>query len=388
MPNQPYVVWVCQWYPHEGDPYAGDFIQRHAKAASLFLPVTTFACFAHDCNKIESHTTGNLTEHIIYFKPICTGIRLIDKAIRWSKWFKLLKQYLRQHIEKNGKPDLLHCHIILNAGWLGLWAKRRFDIPYLVTEHWSGYMPGAINGFAAYNQWSKRLFSIILNNATATTGVSKALIQALQKLHPQNNYIHLPNVVDETIFTLSTRPNSTSVFRIIHVSTFSAHKNMEDTFAAFDAVAAQNPTVELHIVGPQGKIVEKWPQKKFSPAYHFHAEMPQASLAALMQSCDVCVLYSHYETFGCVVIEANAVGLPVLVSNIPVLQEIVQAQKNGLLVPPSNPAALHQAITTIMEKKHHFNASEIATTTLENFSCQKIGRQIFDLYHLIIAGKI
>ena len=387
MPNQTQVVWVCQWYPHEGEPYTGDFIQRHAKAASLFLPVTTFSCFPHTCNKVESHTAGNLTEHIIYFTTIRTGIPLLDKAVRWRKWFSLLKQHLRHHIRVNGKPDLLHCHITLNTGWLGLWAKKNWNIPYLVTEHWSGFMPGAINGFTAYNRWSKRSFTRIFNQAAVVTGVSKALIQVLQNLHHQASYIHLPNVVDEAVFRFYKQQKADSIFRVLHISTFSAHKNMDDTFTALDAFAAGNEAVEIHLVGPWEKIAEKWPHRKFSPAYRFHAEMPQTELAVLMRSCDVCVLYSHYETFGCVIIEANAVGLPVLVSDIPVLQEIVQSRQNGLLVTPSSPAALHRVLEACINQQHHFNGAEIAGTTVDRFNYKKIGRQIYDLYLAIIGRK-
>lgn len=313
---------------------------------------------------------------------------MIDKVIHWSIWYRILKKHLRQHFEAYGNPDLLHCHIILNTGWLGLWAKRKYKIPYLVTEHWSGYMPEAINGFAAYNPWSKRLFSKILSGAELVTGVSQALIQVLQKLHPQATYVRLPNVVDEMIFTPPTIKTSGGIFKVIHISTFSAHKNMDDTFTAFDALAADHKSIEFHIVGPQDKIANKWPHRKFSTAYNFHGEMPQQNLAQLIQSCDVCVLYSHYETFGCVIIEANAVGVPVVVSDIPVLQEIVQSNKNGILVPPSNPKALYQVLAAVMNKEHHFRASEISKTTFEKFTYKVVGAQIFTLYNAVFPGKI
>jgi glycosyltransferase involved in cell wall biosynthesis len=388
MPKQPHVVWVCNWYPHEGEPYAGDFIQRHAKATAIYLPITTFCCFSGSVNKTEVRTDGMHTEHIIYFKTVKTGIERIDKIIYWGRWYNTLKQHLRQYFIKYGKPDLLHCHIILNSGWLGLWAKKKFRIPYILTEHWSGYMPGAINGFDAYNPWSKRLFRKILHNASVITGVSKALIEILQKSHPQGSYIHLPNVVDETIFNFETVKKKDDVFRIIHISTFSAQKNMEDIFRAFDLLAAKNTAVEFHIVGPQERIVTKWKSRKFGSSYVFHSEMPQEQLARLLQACDVCVLYSHYETFGCVIIEANAVGLPVVVSDIPVLRELVSDNKNGILVPPANPSALEQALSSFATKFHSIDAAEVSQTTIEKFSFSTIGQQIFQLYCDVIEGKI
>lgn len=387
MQTHPHVIWVCQWYPHEGDPYAGDFIQRHARATSLYIPITTFSCFAHSANKVETHSSGSLTEHIIYFKTIKTGINIIDKIWYWGNWYRNLKKQIAKHIHQNGKPDLLHCHIILNAGWLGLWAKRKYGIPYMVTEHWSGYMPGAVNGFARYNQWSKRLFSCILGGAKLATAVSQALIQVLEKLHPQCIYVRLPNVVEDTIFKRSAGKRSGSVFRVVHISTFSTHKNMDDTFTAFDALAALSSSVELHIVGPQEKITEKWPHRKFDAAYIFHKEMPQVQLAELMQQCDVAVLYSHYETFGCVIIEANAAGLPVIVSDIPVLREVIEHEVNGVLVEANNPSALTQALIDVRNKRYHFNPLQISNRTLELFSFQAVGKQMAELYQQVLDGR-
>ena len=38
--QKPYILWLPSWYPNKSEPYSGDFIQRHAKAAALYDPVT------------------------------------------------------------------------------------------------------------------------------------------------------------------------------------------------------------------------------------------------------------------------------------------------------------------------------------------------------------
>ena len=57
-------------------------------------------------------------------------------AIAWTRCgIKLFRRYIRD----NGRPDLVHAHCCLNAGVLALAIKRRYDIPFVVTEHSTGF---------------------------------------------------------------------------------------------------------------------------------------------------------------------------------------------------------------------------------------------------------
>ena len=74
------ILWLCSWYPHPGDPFEGDFIQRHAKALSLYAPVTVFYVSQEGSSKdvkkdknIEQQTDG-VSENIIFFRFKKTGI--------------------------------------------------------------------------------------------------------------------------------------------------------------------------------------------------------------------------------------------------------------------------------------------------------------------------
>jgi len=53
-----YVLWLPSWYPNKLDPFDGDFIQRHANAASLHTKVHVIFVKADEEGKI----TGNLEE--------------------------------------------------------------------------------------------------------------------------------------------------------------------------------------------------------------------------------------------------------------------------------------------------------------------------------------
>jgi glycogen synthase len=71
----------------------------------------------------------------------------------------------------------------------------------------------------------------------------------------------------------------------------------------------------------------------------------------LFNSADVYVLPTRYEGFGLPPLEAMAAGCPVIASDIPVVDEVVQHEYNGLLIPRDDPRALSNAIARMLNDK-------------------------------------
>ena len=67
------ILWLCSWYPSKMDPFNGDFIQRHARAAALFNDIHVIHVTYDYPNDVENsgqelNSIGQLTEQIVYFK--------------------------------------------------------------------------------------------------------------------------------------------------------------------------------------------------------------------------------------------------------------------------------------------------------------------------------
>ena len=123
------------------DPFNGDFIQRHARAAALFNDIHVIHVTYDYPNDVENsgqelNSIGQLSEQIVYFKKKKS---LKAKLTNQLRWLALYKKAIRNYIIKNGKPDLVHLHVPIKAGILALWLKKNYKIPYLVTEHWGIY---------------------------------------------------------------------------------------------------------------------------------------------------------------------------------------------------------------------------------------------------------
>ncbi|MBL0146735.1 MAG: hypothetical protein IPP48_14395 [Chitinophagaceae bacterium] len=79
------VLVLPSWYPNKTSPYDGDFIQRHVKAIALYCKQYVIYVVKDEEGKItkdtktEIYKDDNITEVIIYYKPLRTGISVIDK---------------------------------------------------------------------------------------------------------------------------------------------------------------------------------------------------------------------------------------------------------------------------------------------------------------------
>lgn len=343
--NRKKILWLASWYPNKIDPFNGDFIQRHARAVSLYHDVTVLFV-ARDENGIaikndlpEETKNENLTEQRIYYSVnnILAPFQKIGSQLRYHQLFK---KAIRRYINENGTPDLVHVHVTLKAGLLAVWMKREWNIPYVITEHWTGYLPEAEANYKKLPFYYRVSCTKIWKKAAAVSTVSDYLHGHLKKLMPAKEIDVIPNVVDTTLFQLrfsSPEPYT----RFIHISGLNYQKNAEAILLAFAYVQQQSVPFQLHIVGPQrSALIQLVHDLHLDNHVVFHAEVPQPQLAEQMHQADALILYSRYETFGCVVIEANACGLPVLVSNIPPMHELVEEGVNGTFAPGENSVAL------------------------------------------------
>jgi glycosyltransferase involved in cell wall biosynthesis/predicted O-methyltransferase YrrM len=109
---------------------------------------------------------------------------------------------------------------------------------------------------------------------------------------------------------------------------------------------------------------------------------------AIMKAMDIFVFptTAPYESFGIVVIEAMAAGLPVIASDIGPVREIINDSENGILVPMKDPAALRSAIKRLIKDQDLMKrlGEEGRRTCLERFSLEKAINKIEAIYEKIL----
>jgi len=110
---------------------------------------------------------------------------------------------------------------------------------------------------------------------------------------------------------------------------------------------------------------------------------------ALLRSSDIFVLATRSESMPMSVLEAMAAGLPVVVSDVGGLPEVVADERTGLLVPPGDPAALASALARLIEDRElrvalGARGLERARTT---FSVERCRREHLDAYRGLLEAR-
>jgi glycosyltransferase involved in cell wall biosynthesis len=98
--------------------------------------------------------------------------------------------------------------------------------------------------------------------------------------------------------------------------------------------------------GPERPAVEATARRTgLGSRVRFLGPQPRQVVFELLRAADAALLTSTWENFPFAVVEALAVGTPVLATNVGGVPEIVEEGRNGLLVPPNDPEAMAAAIT-------------------------------------------
>ncbi len=375
------------------DNFDGDFIQRHARAVANYCHVHVIgvirdASITGKDPVIEKNVTGNLTEQVIYYNSVKTGLNILDRYLSQQKYKRLYQKAIKEYIAANGKPELVHVHVAMKAGTLALWMLRHWNIPFIVSEHWTGYLPDAdtrLNNFSLiYSRWFKR----VLINASAISVVSEYLGKAICKQFPFTNYRVIPNVVDTGIFFPADKQPA-AITRFIHVSNMTWQKNLETILQALSILKNGDAQFEMNVYGTVRPKYQQMINESGMEGYVFlKGEVPQPELAEAMQQSDALVLYSRFETFGCVLIEANACGVPAIVSDIEVFHELIEEGRNGIFVKENDPVALAEKLIAFIAQKNTFDKNTIAETAATKYNFNRVGQQFIDLYNDLSPGKV
>ena len=382
------VLWLASWYPNQISPYEGDFVQRHARAVTAYSKVTVvYLSQAGETLNIYNtqfleEEKDSVVEKIVFFKFIKTGLKWFDKVKYNIIYYKTYKKLITEYIKTHGRPDIVHVHVPMKAGMIALWMKRRWRIPYIVSEHSSLYnrfSPGNFHqrGFM-YRHNVKRVF----NKADAVTNVSAVVGDKLKMLFGLVEVKVIHNTVNTFLFNY--RKHTLHKFRFIHVSTLTHQKNVEGILNAVKGLSKLRQDFELVIVGPIGpELVKMIATLNVTSLVVCTGEISYPEVASQMQNASAFVLFSRHENFPCVIIEALCCGLPCITTNVGGVREAVN-NGNGIIVESESEGQLIEAMAEMMNEYHRFDRLKIAEDAQEKFSYSTIGKQFYELYREIV----
>jgi glycosyltransferase involved in cell wall biosynthesis len=189
----------------------------------------------------------------------------------------------------------------------------------------------------------------------------------------------IPNGVDEKFFypgqrSLAGKP------RLLFVGRLSVQKNLPLLLQSLDGVSDR---FETTLVG-DGELdteLKRSAQDLRLQNIRFHGRADGAALRTLYEKADVFVLPSEREGMPLVLLEALAMALPIVATDIPGNRDVVDHGENGIVVPLGTPSALREALLRVTcDTDRYRKMSEASRRLASNYSWESVGAEFERIY--------
>jgi glycosyltransferase involved in cell wall biosynthesis len=284
----------------------------------------------------------------------------------------------------------LHVNVLSRLGFVALIYRLFTGVPYVITEHWTRYLPG-MNTYKGLIR--KTLTKLIVRNASAVMPVTLNLQKAMQSHGLYNsNYRVIPNVVDTKLFTPKDFHVDLTRKIFIHVSCFDDNqKNISGILRVLKALLEKRQDWLCMMVGDGihfDQMVSYADQLKIKDSFVVFTGLKENDeLATLMQQACFQVMFSRYENLPVVITESFACGVPFLSTNVGGVAEHIH-ENLGLLIKSEDETALLAGIESMLDNQSKFDKEVIRQYAVDHFSNEVIGKQISEVYSNIIHPTI
>ena len=343
------VLFLTPWYPSEKDAMSGLFVQKHVEAV---------------------RAQG------IDVRVICSqGWR-----DTWRQWSALQRE--------GWMPDVVQLNVIQKQGVLALWLKKRYHIPYIIIEHWSGYLPE--NGqFLRMPAYKRRLYQRIAEEASVILTVSQRHAEAMQVCGIHNaRWGKIHNVVDEFFYepsAVSCQPSDRKT--LLHISCFDERaKNVKGLLRAAKMLSEKRQDWRLVLVGTgvDYQQVREYAASLDIPEglLEWTGELTPQQVSDAFDQADIFVLPSNYENAPVVISESLAKGVPVVASLVGGIPEMVPPNC-GILVTPGNTEELAAALDKMLDCYPTYD-KQVIRQAGEQYAFAKVGAALKEIYESVL----
>ncbi|MFN4234464.1 MAG: glycosyltransferase [Bacteroidia bacterium] len=379
----PHILFLTKWYPNKSDVQLGVFIRKHAKAVSPYCKVSVLYVWGdYNLNgppTIEENQNGNFSETIIFYQRNKGPFKLLVNLYLYIKHVFLGYHHI---LQKQGKIDLIHVHILIRTGLAALLLKLKYKIPYIISEQWSGYVTGEYQRFS----WLKKaLVKIIVSQADKITVVSEILKNSMLRLGLKNDYIIIHNIIENIDLPKPTHNNKVKILTVADLN--DKIKNISGTIKAISEVYKIRQDFEFHIIGG-GKdetllksLVESY--GLLNKAILFHGRKPNEDVYEFFKQIDFVIINSNVETFCVAAAEALVNGKPQITTICGGPEEFVKPE-HGILIEKANHKQLVESIIYMLDNYKNYDSEHMHEYAKTNFSYSGVGKKFFEIYQQIL----
>jgi len=364
------ILFLTPWYPDDYNPNHGIFVRDQVLTLKRHHEVCVISSkISYDrFGFLSWQKLSNRFEGVQEFRIRIRRSFLIFNQLNYF----LITVWQTWKIAKEFKPDIIHGNIGYPGAFWSWIISKVLSRPFIITEH-----TRITNNFRTFIHKWLTIFSI--KRASAIVAVSQwqaAEIYSFVKCTP----IVIPNIVDVEKFR-NVRP--APIFPPFQIGFLGGlDTEVKGLDILLKAMGSVKTDFTLHI-GGRGKLLDEYKQmaKELGIAEKciFYGFVRHDEVSGFMKRLHFFVSASRFETFGIVMVEAMACGLPVIATDSGGSREFMQ-RENGILIPSENLEALKEAVLKLMESFEKYNPDQIKSTVTGKYSSDAFLDKISKVY--------
>lgn len=376
------VLFLPKWYPNEYDLFDGNFIENHAHAIKQKANISVLFVHSEENTaskyRIIKNNNQGIEEVRVFFQKPQSGIPIFNKIISFFRYKKAQQLGYQELYSKNKQPDLVHIHVLSRPALLALRLKSKYKIPFVITEHWSGYLKS--NG--QYQGFLKKCFTEhVVKQSSGVHTVSTQLKEAMLSHQLKNQYTVIPNVVDTNLF--KPLPKENKIPEIIFVGNLLQRpKKVFDIIKGMKSLKEKGMTFHLSIYGEgvdEQKAKSLVSELDLDNQISFKGTTDRKGVGEAMALSDFLILFSEFENQPCVIAEAHASGIPIIVPDLEGISERMNPEL-GILVQTGNQKSFEQALEKMLNTYSEYDTNYIRVYGVKQFGEDEIAKQFHIFY--------
>jgi glycosyltransferase involved in cell wall biosynthesis len=281
------------------------------------------------------------------------GLDVCSQVLAWHRWAQF---------------ELLHVHALSVFGLPALHLKRLRGVPYVVTFHGSDLLN------ERFVEQHEDMIHEIVSEASAVTCVSEVLAKTLAERWPALQPAHVVHNFLRHEYEHAPRSAQDAGHRYLHVSSLRPVKRPELLAEAFRLVHAERPEASLTLVTTRpGMIRAQALVDQLGSGSSLVIVDGEGSVERVMEQymgATALVLTSRFESFGLVMLEALACGVPVVAPAVPGIVDVLGEDWPLLVRDAAEPRAYAQAMLSASSLDVRGDVGERGPRILDRFDAR------------------
>ncbi|MCL4394806.1 MAG: glycosyltransferase family 4 protein [Chloroflexi bacterium] len=347
-----------------------------------------FRALGHDTRIIAASTTDEdvLGEHVIKVSGAVSPVPFSGSTARITlspQVYRRVKKILHDE-----KFDVVHVH--------------EPTVPVLsliVLRHSHAVNVGTFHAYRESNamyEYMRPLLQRVFNRLDGRIFVSEAVRAYITRYFP-GDYTIIPNGIDCERFAAPDvepiqqfcdgRPN------ILFVGRLEKRKGFRYLIRAFPHIKQAVPDARLIVVGAFSDA-DKAPFLRYARTHRLHAVhfvgyVPPEELPRYYRTATLfCAPSTGFESFGIILLEAMAAGLPIVATDIAGYRQVVENERDGVLVAPNDEHALARAMTRLLrDPARRTEMAHSAQLKAAQYDWSIIAQRVLAYYDELIAAQ-